>query len=184
MLTIWSLDFAMAHHVHSPGLATALGNLLPKTTPVLDLGCGRGTYLSYLAEQGYQCLGVEGTPGIRSIADFPDIVEADLSHPLEIAWPRTSIICLEVGEHLARESETQLLENIDRYCDSWLVLSWAIPGQPGHGHNNCRTNTYVYDQMILRGYTFLPRETFLLRDAADDHTPWFKNTLFVFLRGQ
>jgi len=27
---------------------------------------------------------------------------------------------------------------IDRYCERWLVLSWAVPGQPGHGHINCR----------------------------------------------
>lgn len=182
MLTIWSLDDARAIYFHSPGLATALGNLLPIDTPVLDLGCSRGSYLAYLAGLGYRCCGVEGTRGISEIAEFAPIVEADLSQPLALDWPRSSVICLEVGEHLAPESEGQLLENIDRYCESWLILSWAIPGQPGHGHNNCRPNTYIYDQVTRRGFDFQPRDTFVLRDAADDQTPWFKNTLFVFRR--
>src|SRR6266478_347091 len=182
MLTIWDLNDAMAFHFYSPGLATALGNLLPKSAPVLDLGCGKGTYLAHLDKEGYHCLGVEGTSGIAAIADFPRIVEADLSRPLEIEWPRGSVLCLEVAEHLAPESEPQLLETIDRYCDTWLVFSWAIVGQGEHGHNNCRPNTYVYDQMIMRGFEFLPRETFVLRDAADYETGWLKSTLFVFRR--
>jgi hypothetical protein len=182
MLTIWELEEAKVCHVFSPGLAVALENVLPKSMPVLDLGCGRGTYLAHLAKRGFQCLGVEGTAEIQSIADFPHIVTADLSLPLEIEWPRGSVLCLEVAEHLAPKSEPQLLATIDRYCESWLVLSWAIVGQVGCGHNNCRPNTYVYDQMMARGFEFLPRETFVLRDAADHETPWFKNTLFVFRR--
>jgi hypothetical protein len=78
-------------------------------------------------------LGVEGTPGIAAVAAFGDIAEADLTQPLQVDWPRSSVICLEVAEHLPPESEPQLLATIERYCHEWLVLSWAIVGQPGHG---------------------------------------------------
>ncbi len=182
METIWQIQEAKQFHRHSPGLAIAIGRLLPKSTPILDLGCGLGTYLAYLTTQGFSCRGIEGTQGITDIADFQKIETADLSRSLDIAWPRSSVLCLEVGEHLAEESEGQLLDNIDRYCDSWLVLSWAIPGQGGHGHINCRPNSHVYDQMTRRGFCLLARETFLLREAADETTAWFRNTLLVFRR--
>lgn len=182
MGTFWDLETARRWHHYSPGLAIALSTVIPVSVPVLDLGCGCGTYLAELARRGYDCLGVEGTPGIASIADFPRIVEADLSRPLDLNWPKSSILSLEVAEHLEPEAEPQFLATIDRWCHEWLVTSWAIPGQRGIGHRNCRTNTYVYDQFISRDFHFQPRETFMLRDASDANTPWFKNTLFVFRR--
>jgi hypothetical protein len=182
--TIWTLAEAKRKHRHSAGLADALASLLPASQPVLDLGCGQGFYLQHLAERGYRCLGVEGTPGIRDIAFFPGIVTADLSKPLELDWSRSSIICLEVAEHLLPEQEAQLLETIDRYCGQWLVLSWAVPGQRGHGHNNCRSNDYVRDRFAQRGFQMQPELTDRLRTEVDEHTRYFRRTLQVFTRPQ
>ena len=180
MPTIWPIADARQHHYCAQNLAIAIGKLLPVETPVLDLGCGMGTYLAYLKTQGFQCRGVEGTPDIQSIAHFPDIITADLAQPLELDWPRSSVLCLEVGEHLEPHSEPQLLDTIDRYCDSWLVLSWAIPGQAGLGHVNCQPNDHIRDQMHQRGFESLEPETALLRAIDDPVASWFRNTVMVF----
>jgi hypothetical protein len=180
MPTIWPIADALQHHYCSQNLAVAIGKLLPAATPVLDLGCGMGTYLAYLKTQGFQCQGVEGTPDIQSIAHFPEIITADLAQPLELDWPRSSVLCLEVGEHLEPHAEAQLLDTIDRYCDSWLILSWAIPGQAGLGHINCQPNDHIRDQMRQRGFESLEQETALLRAADDPAAPWFRNTIMVF----
>ena len=189
-MTAWTLEEAKKWHAWSPGVAAAIADMLPQR-PVLDLGCGPGSYLAFLAARGFDCLGVDGTPDIQSIAEFGPIVAADLTKPLHLSstgfgwrpWGPSSILCLEVGEHLAAESESQLWRSIDEWCDHWLILSWAIPGQLGLGHINCRSNVHVYDQACRRGFELLPRETLVLREAADEHTPYFRNTLFAFHRG-
>jgi tryptophanyl-tRNA synthetase len=144
---------------------------------VLDLGCGLGAYLAALARAGFRCRGVEGTSGIAQVAAFGDpakqeiIVEADLAQPLELDWPRSSVISLEVAEHLRPEDEGQYLATIDRYCERWLVLSWAVPGQPGHGHINCRDNAYVCERMTALGFELAERETSVLRGARGEMRP-------------
>ena len=180
--TIWSLAEARRHHRHSPGLAAALTSVLPCSAPVLDLGCGTGRYLQTLQDAGFRCQGVEGTPGIEAVARFSNIVEHDLSQPLTLNWPRSSILCLEVAEHLHPCHEDQLLQTIDQFCVEWLILSWAIPGQPGHGHHNCRTNDYVRNRLAHFGFQEQPAVTARLRAAVDSHTPWFRQTLLAFRR--
>ena len=180
--TIWSLEAARRKHKHSPRIADQLSHVLPMNEPVLDLGCGAGFYLDDLSRKGYQCRGVEGTPSIQEIALFGDIVEADLSLPLALDWPRSSVICLEVAEHLHQEFEAILIDSIDRYCAQWLVISWAIPGQSGYGHYNCRPNSYVHRLFEDRGFALQGGPTFALREAAEHHVRYFRNTLLVFRR--
>lgn len=180
--TIWTLETAKKEHLHSRRLAEGLAKVLPSTEPVLDLGCGRGFYLDYLARRGFHCLGVEGTPGISEIALFPDIIQADLSRPLDLKWPPSSVLCIEVAEHLLSDQEAQLLDNIHRYCSGWLVISWAVPGQAGTGHHNCRPNSYVYKQLASRGFELLPLATFELRELAGIDHGFFRNTLLAFCR--
>lgn len=180
--TIWSLETAKKKHRRSAALAALLIDFLPRDQPVLDLGCGGGFYLNALAAVGYSCRGVEGTPNIREIAEFDGIETADLSRPLRLDWPRSSVLCLEVGEHLLPEAEATLLDTIDRYCSGLLVLSWAIPGQHGHGHINCRSNSHVYRRCRERGFELLPEQTFLFREGVEEHVKYFRNTLQVFQR--
>lgn len=141
-----------------------------------------GFYLARLADHGYRCLGIEGTAGLGELARFPNILTADLSLPLKIDWPRSSVICLEVAEHLHAEHESTLLDSIDRYCRETLVLSWAIPGQRGTGHVNCRPSSYVYGRLSERGFELWPAAMFALREAAEDEVRYFRNSLLVFRR--
>lgn len=180
--TIWTLEIAKKKHRRSAALAAQLATFLPRDQPVLDLGCGDGYYLAELSAGGFSCRGIEGTPDIREIALFDGIEVADLSIPLAIAWPRSTVICLEVGEHLHQESEATLLDSIDRYCSGLLVLSWAVPGQRGTGHINCRPNSYVYRKCRERGFELLPEPTFACREVVEDHVKYFRNTFLVFQR--
>ena len=84
---------------------------------------------------------------------------------------------LEVGEHIPREHEQTFLDNVCRYANELIVLSWAVEGQAGLGHVNCRNNDYIVEQMRQRGYV-LDDTTSKLREAAQ--VPWFKDTLMVF----
>lgn len=156
--------------------------MLPRDQPILDVGCGDGYYLKELSDAGFTCCGVEGTPNIQEIALFGGIETADLTQPLAIDWPQSTVLCLEVAEHLPVESEQTLIDSIDRYCSGILVLSWAVPGQRGHGHVNCRANSYVYGTFAKRGFELMPAVTFACREAVADDVKYFRNTLLAFRR--
>lgn len=186
---IWDLETAKKEHQHSPALAEALANILPKDVPVIDYGCGKGTYLAHLHKVGFGALmGIEGTIGINDISDFKGfILNADLSKPTDVImceiWKEsnhgTNVICLEVAEHIAPENESVFLDNITRYCTDWLILSWAIPGQGGCGHHNERDPEYVIETMKGRGFELQTIETKLLRSVIEPHCWWFRQSLFA-----
>jgi SAM-dependent methyltransferase len=176
---IWSHDEAKVEHKHSPKLARELLKLLPKSSPVIDLGCGLGYYLNELQKSGFECYGFEGTPDINLISIFKGIQKADLTKPLKTKV-KGSVICLEVGEHIHKSQMEALLDNIDKVCKGILVLSWAIPGQGGNGHLNEMSNVKVRQMMEDRGYKEDRVQTKRLRNIAGSDLWWFKNTMFVF----
>lgn len=180
-LTIWPLDLARHGHVDSPQLAALLPQLLPIDTAVADLGCGRGYYVHHLQQLGYRIDGYEGTEGINDIAHCYVYGGVDLTRPMQINGPLRNIICLEVLEHILPEQEAGFIDNIMRNLADVLVLSWAVPGQVGDGHNNCRDNQYVIDLFTGRGLTLDEAETARCRADMTD-TAWLRNTLFIFRR--
>lgn len=142
---------------------------------VLDMGCGvKCQYVSQMAEAGVPITGLDGNPTMSG----PNVIVHDLTEriPLKCDWG----MCLEVGEHVPQKFESQLLDNITEACKSGLVLSWAIPKQPGYHHVNCRENEYIIKQVEKRGLRWLPEDSEILREAAG--LWWFKNTLMVFER--
>uniref|UniRef100_A0A7S0EH38 Methyltransferase type 11 domain-containing protein n=1 Tax=Hanusia phi TaxID=3032 RepID=A0A7S0EH38_9CRYP len=186
-VTIWPLTDAQVMHFHSSELAQALPKMLNKALPVIDLGCGKAFYISKLSELGYQVHGIEGTPGIEEIAYHRPILTADLSEPLSLDLPHGNVMSLEVAEHLAPDDEDVYLENIIKFCRSRLIVSWALPSAcapgRGHGHLNCRDNSYVIRKLFVHGFRFHASDTRWLRQVVKDSQAfWFKDTLMVFDR--
>lgn len=177
---IWTPEEAQANHVFCPELAEAMLKILPKDVPVLDIGCGNGAYVDFLNERTRQgANGLEGTPSAHD-----KILCADLSKPFEYKWYSAfSIISLEVGEHIPREHEQTFLDNLVKYADRKVILSWAIPGQGGLGHVNERSFEYIVRQMVKRGFALNADETVQLRQAvATSSAWWFKNSIGVYDR--
>jgi len=179
--TIWTLEEARRKHGCSESLAHLLLEVFPKNEPVVDFGCGTGYYLKVLGNGGYQCVGIEGTPGIEAIAQFPGIIQQDLSKPLSVNLEAANVLSLEVGEHIAPAFEEIFIDNITKNCLHKMVLSWAIPGQVGHGHFNCQTNQNIIDKISKRGFQFNAVQTEYIRATYDSTSfGWFKNTLMIF----
>lgn len=59
-----------------------------------------------------------------------------------------------------------------------MVVSWAVPRQPGHHHVNCRPNSYIIEQMALRGLE--PDTEAKEKLRAKVEMRHFKNTIMVF----
>jgi hypothetical protein len=146
---------------------------------VLDLGCGDGSYVRYLNESPniFMSTGVDGNPNTEILAGS-NCWQADLSQPLYLPKPIDLIVSLEVGEHIPVEYESVFLDNVVKYAKKWIILSWAVPGQGGDGHINCRDNDYIIEKMAQRGFIINWEESFKLR--AESSLSWFKNTLMVY----
>lgn len=183
----WSGDNAHNHHVHSPKLAEWISRGffgfgdISKYTRIYDLGCGLGEYLKKLKEDGFSNLvGFEGD--IPQQAVFDNIWKQDLTQSFGENIQKGHVIMLEVGEHIPKEFEQTLIENVSRICRGYLVLSWAVPGQAGFGHVNCKTNEEVIEMFKEKGFLFLEGLTREARQNVDDNAPWFRNTLMIFYK--
>lgn len=177
---IWTQWDADKYHQSSPKLAAWLANYLPKDTTVLDLGCGNAFYCAELAKAGFKCLGVEGNKLNNFLHN--NIQIHDLTKPVIFHGGYENVLSLEVGEHMPKEAEQTFLDNVCFACNKNLVLSWALPGQPGIGHINCQPHDYIIDQVVKRGFRFLAGNTHSARKHVDKNCDWFERTLLLFRR--
>jgi len=143
---------------------------------VMDFGCGRGQYIESWRAAGIDVDGVEGLPLIETFG--LNYQCADLAEPLGLGRLYDWGFCLEVGEHIPAEYQDCFLGNITNFVRDGIVLSWAIPGQPGHGHVNCRPNEWVIEQMGARIFRVDKLLTGFLRQVVQ--LPYLHKTLFVF----
>jgi hypothetical protein len=87
-------------------------------------------------------------------------------------------VCLEVGEHIPEKYFSILLQNIVLSTNKYILLSWAIIGQEGHGHVNCKSNFDIIYYLYRLGFKLNIDDTYSFRNHVS--LPWFKNTLFLF----
>lgn len=88
--------------------------LVRENQPVLDLGCGRGEFLAFLAREGVAAAGVDSDPGMvaRCRALGAEVFEADLVEHLRGRPDATlgTIFSAQVIEHLPYEDLRGLLD--------------------------------------------------------------------------
>ena len=172
-------------HCFDRKLALALARYLKKNGQqrIVDLGCGPGWYVKILREK---CLNIDGydgnpyTPHIsrQILADGTHCEQLDLSEKVRLGHEFDTVLSLEVGEHIPEKYEQIYLDNVTQNAINQVILSWAVEGQSGSGHVNCRNNDYVIDQMEKRGFYINVKASNYFRGHAT--LPWFKNTIMVF----
>lgn len=79
----------MSGVLHSTADASAWvmrwAHLIPQQGKVLDLACGHGRHMAWLAQQGFACLGVDRDPiALQSAQAHGEVMQADLENQ---AWP-------------------------------------------------------------------------------------------------
>ncbi len=149
-----------------------------KVSTCADFGAGGyGHYVRFFKEHGIDCEGFDGNPFSLSLSH--GLVEVlDLSQPIHLKKSYDWVISIEVGEHLPPQYEKNFIENLDRHAVSGIIISWALKGQSGRGHCNCRDNDYIKKLFAAYGYINDVETEKALRDAAS--FPWLKTTIMVF----
>jgi hypothetical protein len=176
----WYKEMAIHLHLDSIELKDWLIKFLKNDQDkvIYDLGCGTGYYLKELHAAGYKkVIGIEADP-CKLYEEFP-ILSFNLTSPIDLS-EKGIVICLEVGEHIPEEYEYIVLDNLTNLSDSWLIISWALPGQIGIGHFNCKSNEYIINEIESRGFQFMQELTKEARQYPIGATSYFQNTLMIF----
>lgn len=174
------LDNTLDNHRYDEVLAPALLSFFKdkKAISIVDFGCGHGNYTTLLDKE-IRTLGFDGNPNTKGLTNGVCNV-LDLSQPVNLEEKFDWVLSLEVGEHIPKQFEDNFVNNLHNHAIKGIVVSWAVPGQGGHGHFNEQSNEYIRDRFEKLGYTSdLDAEKFL-RDNSSHF--WFKNTIMVFNR--
>jgi len=164
-------------HQHSPRLMLKIIELWPdKNVPIIDLGCGLNYYITVLIIAGHRGIGLDAVDLGSKYFQQVDLTKPIVPKPVE----KMNVLSLEVGEHIPAEFSKGYLDNVC-YFGGDVILSWAVPGQAGHGHINCQERHWVSEQMRARGYVLrFDKTNELIKSVKDCHCSWFQNTIMYF----
>lgn len=176
----WTLKAETDTHVFDEALCNAVITVCRNQgiKSIVDIGCGNGSYVRYFNHNGFNCWGYDGSPMTKQLTKGL-CARKDFSEKVDIG-KFGLVLSLEVGEHIPKEYEDIFLDNLVNAAIGLIIISWAIEGQGGDGHVNCRNNDYVIQQMENRGFFYDPVTTQYLREKASIN--WFGNTILVFER--
>jgi SAM-dependent methyltransferase len=166
-------------HVYDGYLSGALINYLKDSNvkSVYDFGCGMGDYAKDMINNGILCKAFDGNPFTKELTGGIGEV-LDLSIPVQLE-KFDCVLSFEVGEHIPTEYESIFINNLINNTKSKIILSWAVEGQGGTGHVNCRNNDYIIDIFKSKGFKYDKQASMYLRNYISN-APWFKNTIMVF----
>ena len=174
----WTSSNIIDEHIFDPQLCDELVFFFKnKKLKIVDLGCGLGKYVSELNNKNIDCDGFDGNPNTNSLTNNLCYAQ-NLSIPFQFDKKYDWVISLEVGEHIPKEFESIFIENLHNNNTKGIILSWALPNQPGYGHFNCQKNEYIKKKFIEKGYVNDIELESTLRNKCK--LKWFKETIMVF----
>ena len=173
----WIVEENDPGHCYVEYMSDIIINIINEKKPALvyDFGCGYGEYIKNISELGIEAIGFEAHPN-KTI--YKNIEKLDLSIPVILERSADISISLEVGEHIPVEFEQIFIDNICNNTKNTVIFSWAIEGQGGDGHVNCRNNDYIISEMAKRGFVFDPSILEIRKNFSSNH--WFYNTAMLF----
>ncbi|KXS19245.1 hypothetical protein M427DRAFT_53199 [Gonapodya prolifera JEL478] len=181
---------AKFHMLPDPTLSSGIVKYLgDKPTVLVDIGAGIGQYGMWFKENNAVNIQWHGFDGAENVHEFTNglVTWTDATDPLFDMIPIRAdwVMSLEVGEHIPPEKTDNFLDTLVRHSRTGVIVSWGIPGQPGHAHINCRPNSEIIELMAQRGYiqdSWTKEFQKHLRDTCSYF--WLKETVMVFKRAK
>lgn len=122
---------------------------------VLDVGCGRGTWLRIFREQGVaDTIGIDGPHVAADTLEIPaeTFIATDLTEPFDLGRRFDLAVSLEVGEHLDPEVAPAFVRSLVAHAPA-VLFSAAIPLQGGPGHVNEAWQSEWANRFAAHGYS-------------------------------
>jgi len=146
-------------------------------TSMLDVGCGPGGQVLQALDMGLQAQGIDGDftvdrPGNHwCIHDYTQ-GPSPLKEQFDLVWS------CEFVEHVYEEYMKNFLQDFAR--GTWVCMTYAPPGYPGHHHVNCQPEQYWIDAMQNIGYAFSAADTKAVRSCSTQKKKFVKKRGLVF----
>lgn len=119
---------------------------------VLDVGCGRGAWLKIWGEYNVKIIGIDTkTDSSSLLVSSESFVSHDLSTAFDLGQQFSLVQCLEVAEHLPKNSSDGLIKSLIKHGDI-ILFSAAPPGQGGENHINEKSYDYWKEAFTKHGY--------------------------------
>lgn len=151
-----------------------------KPSSVVDVGCGRGSWLKVFREHGISVNGIDGdyVDRTRCLIPADKFLTADLSRPFEIDNRYDLALCLEVAEHLPASMGPHLVRQLT-VAAPFVLFSAAIPGQGGTNHINEQWPEYWQAFFSEQGY--LPIDFIRPKIRHDRRVEcWYRQNIILY----
>lgn len=150
---------------------------------VLDVGCGIGTWLSVLKQNGVKDVyGIDGDFVNKKLLlehiDENEFSAHDLSKNFDLRKKFDLVICLEVAEHLEKKEAQGFIESICKHADV-IIFSAAVPGQGGQNHFNEQWPAYWINIFKTQGFNCYDILRPLIWEMPEIDW-WYKQNMLVF----
>ena len=147
----------------------------------VDFGCGTGTFLKFLKDNGVSVTGLDGDYIDRKILAITEeeFIPVDLTKPVHLSKKYDLSISLEVAEHLPESSAETFITSL---CEaSHVVLfSAAVKGQGGVGHVNEQFLSYWQKIFLKKEYYMLD----IIRPEIwtdEKIPPYYRQNIVIFV---
>ena len=148
---------------------------------IIDIGCGRGTWLSVWRELGLNDItGLDGdyVPRERLAIPRENFIAHDLTKAFAPHRRYDLAQCLEVAEHLPASESSGVVSLLCSLSDI-VLFSAAQPGQGGENHLNEQTPEFwasLFSELDYDRFDFL--RPLIFRNKTIE--PWYRYNTFVF----
>jgi len=155
-----------------------------RPTSVVDVGCGRGTWLKAFHEQGVEkCVGLDGSWNSQQkmISQAVQFFPINLVSPSFMGdSPYDLAVSLEVAEHLPESSADKFIDFLVQ-LSSVVLFSAAYVNQGGDDHINEQPHTYWAAKFIERDY--FPFDLFRPRFWGDSAVDFcYRQNSFLYVK--
>lgn len=155
-----------------------------KPCSVIDVGCGRGSWLKAFSEEGVlNLVGIDGAWNSQEniIDPIIDFIPLDLNKPLMNFEHKFDLaISLEVAEHLRTESSITFVRNIISLADI-VMFGAAYKKQGGVDHSNEQLHSYW--AKIFIDNDFIPYDIFRPNFWGNEEVEfWYQQNTFLYVK--
>ena len=177
------IDYDHSQNLHlmdAPSRIFPIINTKYNPKSVLDIGCGKGTWLKVVSECGIEdFLGVDGVEVINDnfLVSKESFFYQDLREQWDLNKKFDLAICLEVAEHLPEESAVNFIYSLILHSNT-IIFSAACPHQGGQGHINCQWPSYWQEIFNNYGYACFDEIRPIIWNY-DFPEYWYKQNIFV-----
>ena len=152
-------------------------------TSVVDVGCGRGTWLKAFYEQGVEkCVGLDGiwNSQEKMISQAVQFFPINLASPsFTVDSPYDLAVSLEVAEHLPETSADNFIDFLVQ-LSSVVLFSAAYVNQGGDNHLNEQPHSYWAAKFLERSY--IPFDLFRPRFWGDSSVDFcYRQNTFLYV---